>query len=379
MQRAQDKIGQMQARTGAMDELLRERGAHRPVHPVDNIQAQLDKACHERGGRLRLCRLTKAELGTPAVPPAALEGGEATPAPATRPAPAPAPRRRPRPHPQPPRRGHSYGASTHPSRAGGHGPRDRHRHRRAAGPLPVGAFNGLVKRRNRTQEAWSEIDIELKRRHDLIPNLVSTVQGYAAHEQGTFEAVTQARADAVTAGATGDPTKIGPAENALSGSAALPVRRRRELPAAPGRRELPAAPGDPDGDRGQDRVRAPLLQHQRPGLQHSLQTFPRNLIAGPFGFKAVAFFRPTRRTGRCPRSASPDPAARRTGPPASGHRAGARRRRTGGPGRRQRPARRPPPRRSLKQPTAAGRAQTDCPEAIFSRAAIRCSIGGWVS
>ena len=80
------------------------------------------------------------------------------------------------------------------------------------------AFNGLVKKRNRTQEAFSEIDVELKRRHDLIPNLVSTVQGYAAHEKGTFEAVTQARANAVSAGATGDPTKIAPAENALSGS-----------------------------------------------------------------------------------------------------------------------------------------------------------------
>ena len=80
------------------------------------------------------------------------------------------------------------------------------------------AFNGLVKKRNRTQEAWSEIDVELKRRHDLIPNLVQTVQGYATHEQSTFEAVTQARANAVSAGATGDPQKIGQAENALSGT-----------------------------------------------------------------------------------------------------------------------------------------------------------------
>ena len=71
-------------------------------------------------------------------------------------------------------------------------------------------YNGLVKKRNRTQEAWSEIDVELKRRHDLIPNLVSTVQGYAAHEKGTFEAVTQARANAVTAGATGDPDQDRP-------------------------------------------------------------------------------------------------------------------------------------------------------------------------
>src|SRR5258708_18429526 len=61
-------------------------------------------------------------------------------------------------------------------------------------------YNGLVTARNRTQEAWSEIDVELKRRHDLIPNLVNTVQGYVGHERGTLEAVTNARASAVAAG-----------------------------------------------------------------------------------------------------------------------------------------------------------------------------------
>ncbi|HXJ48129.1 MAG TPA: LemA family protein, partial [Candidatus Acidoferrum sp.] len=79
-------------------------------------------------------------------------------------------------------------------------------------------YNGLVTARNRTQEAWSEIDVELKRRHDLIPNLVNTVQGYMGHERGTLEAVTNARAGAVSAGATGDPAKIGQAENVLSQS-----------------------------------------------------------------------------------------------------------------------------------------------------------------
>src|SRR5579859_1156333 len=78
------------------------------------------------------------------------------------------------------------------------------------------SFNGLVRRRNRTQEAWSQIDVELKRRHDLIPNLVGTVKGYAAHERQTFEAVTAARAGAVNATASGDPAKIVPAENLLS-------------------------------------------------------------------------------------------------------------------------------------------------------------------
>ncbi|HEY5033113.1 MAG TPA: LemA family protein, partial [Actinomycetes bacterium] len=79
----------------------------------------------------------------------------------------------------------------------------------------VVAYNGLVKRRNRTQEAWSQIDVELKRRHDLIPNLVETVKGYAAHESGTFEAVTNARAAAVSAGASGNPAAVGQAENVL--------------------------------------------------------------------------------------------------------------------------------------------------------------------
>jgi LemA protein len=82
----------------------------------------------------------------------------------------------------------------------------------------VFTYNGLITARNRTQEAWSEIDVELKRRHDLIPNLVNTVQGYMTHERGTLEAVTNARANAVAAGATGDPQKIGQAENMLTQS-----------------------------------------------------------------------------------------------------------------------------------------------------------------
>src|SRR5713226_2180335 len=82
----------------------------------------------------------------------------------------------------------------------------------------VFTYNRLVTARNRTQEAWSEIDVELKRRHDLIPNLVNTVQGYMGHERGTLEAVTNARAAAVSAGASGDPAKIGQAENMLSQS-----------------------------------------------------------------------------------------------------------------------------------------------------------------
>ena len=74
------------------------------------------------------------------------------------------------------------------------------------------AYNGLVQSRNRTQEAFSDIDVQLKRRYDLIPNLVSTVQGYAAHEKSVFEDVTKARSQAMQA--TG-PAKAA-AENQLS-------------------------------------------------------------------------------------------------------------------------------------------------------------------
>src|SRR5260370_37282203 len=74
--------------------------------------------------------------------------------------------------------------------------------------LLVLTYNGLVTARNRTQEAWSEIDVELKRPHDLIPNLVNAVQGYMGHERGTLDAVTDARAGGASAGASADPANM---------------------------------------------------------------------------------------------------------------------------------------------------------------------------
>jgi LemA protein len=76
-------------------------------------------------------------------------------------------------------------------------------------------YNSLVRNRNRVDNAWSQIDVQLKRRHDLIPNLVETVKGYAAHERGTFEAVTAARANAINAQG---PEQTAAAENQLSGA-----------------------------------------------------------------------------------------------------------------------------------------------------------------
>jgi len=79
----------------------------------------------------------------------------------------------------------------------------------------IGVFNSLIRLKNRTDEAWSDIDVQLKRRHDLIPNLIETVKGYAAHEKQAFESVTNARAKAISAQGMAEKAK---AEDALSGT-----------------------------------------------------------------------------------------------------------------------------------------------------------------
>jgi LemA protein len=180
------------------------------------------------------------------------------------------------------------------------------------------AFNGLVKKRNRTQEAWSEIDVELKRRHDLIPNLVSTVQGYAAHEQGTFEAVTQARANAVAAGATRDPAQIAPAENVLSGalrSLFAVAENYPQLRAVESFLQLQETLTATE-----DKIEYARRYYNTSARDYdiALQTFPRNLIAGSFGFKAVAFFAADDEDREVPQVSFPGSGPGTTGPSPSG-------------------------------------------------------------
>jgi len=190
------------------------------------------------------------------------------------------------------------------------------------------AYNTLVKKRNRTQEAWSEIDVELKRRHDLIPNLVSTVEGYASHERGTFEAVTAARANAVSAGATGDPAKIAPAEDVLSGAlrslfaVAENYPQLRAVESFVQLQETLTAT--------EDKIEYARRYYNTSARDYniSLQSFPRNLIAGTFHFTAVAFFGasdadrevpvvtfPGSDAGTAAPPSGPPPAAGEQGPP----------------------------------------------------------------
>src|SRR3990167_1487723 len=81
--------------------------------------------------------------------------------------------------------------------------------------LAIGLYNGLVGARNQVRNSWSQIDVQLKRRHDLIPNLIETVKGYVQHERGTLENLTQARSQAMNAATVGDKAR---AEAQLSGA-----------------------------------------------------------------------------------------------------------------------------------------------------------------
>ena len=82
----------------------------------------------------------------------------------------------------------------------------------------IGMYNSFIRGKNRIEEAWADIDVQLKRRYDLIPNLIETVKGYASHEKEVFQKVTEARTNAITAEQSGDPMASAKAENMLTGA-----------------------------------------------------------------------------------------------------------------------------------------------------------------
>src|SRR5438094_3453416 len=150
--------------------------------------------------------------------------------------------------------------------------------------------DGLVSARNRPQEAWSEIDVELKRRHDLIPNLVNTVQGYMGHERGTLEAVTNARANAVGAGATGDPAKIGAAENMLSQSLRSLFAVSENYPDLKAISAFTNLQETLTATEDKIEFSRRFYNGNVRDYNIALQTLPTSLIAGVLGFKPFAFF-----------------------------------------------------------------------------------------
>lgn len=151
----------------------------------------------------------------------------------------------------------------------------------------VAVFNGIVGLRNRTQEAWSDIDVQLKRRHDLIPNLVETVKGYAKHEKELFEKVTQARADAINAKGAKEASEK---ENVLTGalkSVFAVAENYPELRASENFQKLQDELTDTE-----NKIEAArrFYNGNVRDFNIKIQTFPNSLVAGMTGSKAFEMF-----------------------------------------------------------------------------------------
>lgn len=149
------------------------------------------------------------------------------------------------------------------------------------------AYNSLVRRRNQVGESWSDIDVQLKRRHNLIPNLVETVKGYATHEREAFESVTAARARALGART---PEEHGQAENALTSTLKTlfaVAEAYPDLKANTNFLELQRELSDTE-----NKIQAALRFYNSTVLDYNtaVQTVPTNMIATTFGFQARDFF-----------------------------------------------------------------------------------------
>ena len=151
----------------------------------------------------------------------------------------------------------------------------------------VAMFNKLVKLRNRAENAWAQVDVQLRKRYDLIPNLIETVKGYAAHERETFEAVTNARAAAQQAQG---PAEAAQAEGILSqalGRLFAVAEAYPELRATENFQQLQAQLSETE-----DKVAVSRQVYNDSVLTYhnAIQTFPGALFAGPFGFTTREFF-----------------------------------------------------------------------------------------
>ena len=162
----------------------------------------------------------------------------------------------------------------------------------------VGLYNRLVTLRQRVREAWADIDVQLKRRWDLIPNLIETVKGYAAHERATFEAVTKARSDAMAAAQTGSPEQRAQAENAL-GAALLNLRAVAEAyPQLQAIQEFKDLSENLTATEDKIAFARRFYNGNVRDYNTAIQTVPTNIIAGMFNFTPEQYFELTDPTQR---------------------------------------------------------------------------------
>ncbi len=148
-------------------------------------------------------------------------------------------------------------------------------------------YNSLVSLRNRIDNAWAQIDVQLKRRYDLIPNLVNTVKGYATHEKGTFEAVTQARANAISADGVAGQAQ---AENMISDALKSLFAVAEAYPDLKANQNFLELQEELSGTEGRIAYARQFYNDSVLRLNTKIQSFPSNLLANAFGFKEREYF-----------------------------------------------------------------------------------------
>lgn len=148
-------------------------------------------------------------------------------------------------------------------------------------------YNGLITLVNRTKEAWADIEVQLKRRYDLIPNLVNTVKGYATHESSAFENVTRARAMAMGAGSLAD--KAG-AENMLTGALKSVFAISEAYPELKANTNFMALQNELSDTENKIQAARRFYNSNVRDLNTKIEVFPTNMLAGMFHFSKMEFF-----------------------------------------------------------------------------------------
>ncbi len=160
----------------------------------------------------------------------------------------------------------------------------------------IGAYNTFVKLVQRTKEAWADIDVQLKRRYNLIPNLIETVKGYAAHERGVFEEVTNARAKATQVHV--DPTNVTPeqitamagAESVLGASLGKLLAVAEAYPDLKANQNFSSLQLELTDTENKIQAARRFYNSNVRDLKIALQSFPSNIVGNIFNFKEEAFF-----------------------------------------------------------------------------------------
>src|SRR3977135_672754 len=151
----------------------------------------------------------------------------------------------------------------------------------------IGMYNSLVQLRVRADSAWSDIDVQLKRRHDLIPNLVETVKGYAAHEKGTFENIAKFRSQAMQATTPADKAQ---AEGQLSGALKSLFAVAENYPELKASEQFTQLQGSLSQTEESIQNARRYYNAVVRDLNTKIQSFPTNILAGMFNFQARQFF-----------------------------------------------------------------------------------------